>query len=133
MFSGALAIGEGRRHADAIDRVLLEAVDFLRRLDAEHVVERRGDVVDVVKLRARRLVRLDFLRPRNDQRIARAAEVGGDEFGVAERRVTGPGPAGVIHVVGLRTAEGLEAAEFIESLDLLGDWCWEFDSARAIR
>ena len=121
LFSGALAIGEGRRHADAVDRILREAVDLLRRLDADHVVERRGDVVDVVELRARRLVRLDLLRPRNDERIARAAEVGGDELGVAKGRVTGPGPAGVIHVVGQRTAEGLEAAEFIERLDLLGD------------
>ena len=35
--------------------------------------------------------------------------------------LAGPGPAGVIHVVGQRTAEGLEAAEFIEGLDLLRD------------
>ena len=90
-------------------------------LDADHIVERRGDVVDVVELRARRLVRLDLLRPRNDERVARAAEMGGDELGVAEGRAAGPGPAGVIHVVGQRTAEGLEAAEFVERLDLLGD------------
>ena len=64
---------------------------------------------------------LDLLRPRNDERIARAAEVRGDELGGAERRAAGPGPAGVIHVVGQRTAEGLEAAEFVERLDLLGD------------
>ena len=116
-----LGVVEGRRHAHAVNRVLREAVDHLWRLDAEDIVERRGDVVDVVELRARRFVRLDLLRPRNDERIARAAEMGGDELGVAERRAAGPGPAGVINVVGQRTAEGLEAAEFVERLDLLGD------------
>ena len=116
-----LRVGEAGGHADAVDGVLRETVHFLRGLDADHVIERRGDVVDVIELRARRLVGLDLLRPGNDERIARAAEVSGDEFRGAERRAAGPGPAGVIDVVGQRAAERFEAAEFVERLDLLGD------------
>jgi hypothetical protein len=69
---------EGCHHADAINRFLHLAVDDLGRRDAEDLVERRRDVVDVVKLGARGLVRLDTFGPGNDQRVARAAEVGGD-------------------------------------------------------
>ena len=100
--AGAFGVGERVGHADAVDRVLLEAVDDLRRLDAEDVVDRRHDVVDVMELRPRRLVRLDALRPGDRQRIAGAAEMRGDQLGVVERRAACPRPAGVIHVVGLR-------------------------------
>ena len=56
-----------------------------------------------------------------DHRVARAAEVRGDQLGVLERRVAGPGPAGVVHVVDLRAAERVEAAELVQRLDLLLD------------
>ncbi len=46
-------IAEGRSHAHPVDGILRKTVDRLRGLDADEVVERRGDVVDVVKLRAR--------------------------------------------------------------------------------
>ena len=91
--------------------ILLPSVDHVGRLDAEDFVDRRRDVVDVVELRSRRLVRLDPLRPRDHQRISRAAEMRGDQLGVAERRIAGPGPAGVIHVVGLGGAERVEATD----------------------
>ena len=84
-------------------------------------VDGRHDVVDVVELRARRLVGLDALRPRDDHRIARAAEMRRDELGVVERRVARPGPAGVVHAVGLGAAERVEAADLVERRDLLLD------------
>jgi hypothetical protein len=48
---------EGVGEADAVDGVLLVAVDHLRRLDAEDLVDGGNHVVDVGELRPRRLVR----------------------------------------------------------------------------
>ena len=58
-------VGDGahRSEEDAVDRVLPEAVNDPWRLDADNVVQSRHNVVDVVKLCARRLVGLDPLRP----------------------------------------------------------------------
>ncbi len=44
-----------------------------------------------------------------------------DQFRVAQRRVARPRPPGVVHVVHLRAAEFVEAAEFVHDLDLLLD------------
>ena len=71
------------------------------------------------ELSARRGVGLDFRRPADGQRVAGAAEMRGDELGRLVRRAAGPRPAGVIHVVGLRRTEHVEAAERVERLDLL--------------
>ena len=73
----------------------------------------------MVELRARRLVGLDAFRPRDGHRVARAAEVRGDELGVLKRRVAGPGPTGVVHVVDLGPAECVEPAERVQRFDLL--------------
>ena len=116
-----LGIGEGVGEAHAIHRILHEAVDDLRRLDAGDFVDGGHDVVDVVELRARRPVGLDALRPRDDHRIARAAEMRCDQLGVVERRVAGPRPAGVVHAVGLGTAQRVQAAQLVECRDLLLD------------
>ena len=97
------------------------AVDDLRRVDAEDLVDGRGDVHHMVELRTHPLVRLDSLGPGNDHRVARAPEVGGNELGGLERRAARPGPAGVIHVVGLRRAQRLEPAKFVQSGELLLD------------
>ena len=117
----ALASAKRVHHADAVDRILREAVDDLRRRDAENLVDRRHDVVDVVELRPRCLVGLDARRPRDRERIARAAEVRRDQLRVAQRRVARPRPAGVVHVVHLRAAECVEPAELVHHLDLLFD------------
>ena len=114
-------VGKCVGKAHAVHRILLEPVHDLRWLDADDLVERRHDVVDVVKLRSRRLVRPDAFGPGYDHGVARAAEVRGDEFRVVERRIAGPCPARVIHVVGLRAAEGIQAAEFVEGRELLLD------------
>ncbi len=87
--------------------------------DAEDLVDRRRDVIYVVELGPRRLIGLDALGPRDRHRITRTAEVRGDQLRVMERRVTGPRPAGVVHVVGFRTAEGVEPAQPIERGKLL--------------
>ena len=116
-----LGVGERVDNADAVDRILLEAVNYLRRLDAENLVDGRRDVVDVMELRPRRLVRLDARWPGDGHRVARAAEMRCDQLGVLERRVAGPRPAGVIHVVDLRSAERLQPADLVQRLDLLLD------------
>ncbi len=60
-------------------------------------------------------------RPGDRHRVAGAAEVGGDQLGVLEGRVAGPRPAGVVHVVGLRRAQRVQAAERLERGQLLLD------------
>jgi hypothetical protein len=57
--SGAVGRIEGVGEAHPVDRVLLVAVDHLRRRDAENLVDRGHHVVDVGELRPRGLVRLD--------------------------------------------------------------------------
>ena len=118
---GRIGVGEGGGEALAVDVHLFVAVHYLRRGDAEDFVEGGSDVGDVGELRAHRLVRLDALRPRDDKRVAGAAEVGGDELGAAERGRAGPCPARVIHVVSRGRAEGVEAAEAFEGFELLLD------------
>ena len=114
-----LRIVEGVGKADAVEWVLRDAVDHARRRDAQDVVDGRNHIVDVEELSARRGVGLDLRGPADGQRIARAAEVRGDELGRLVRRAARPGPAGVIHVVGLGRAEHVEAAERVERLDML--------------
>ena len=118
---GRLGVGKRVGHAGPVDRVLREPVDHLGRLDAENVVDRRHDVVDVVELRPRRPVGSDARGPGDRQRCARAAEVRRDELRVREGRVARPRPAGVIHVVHLRPAECVEPPEPVQCLELLRD------------
>ena len=49
-----LRIVERVGQADAVDRILRDAIDDARRSDAEDLVDRRGDVVAVMELRPRR-------------------------------------------------------------------------------
>ena len=57
--------------ASSVDRILLVTIDNLRRLGTEHFVEGRDKVVDMMKLRSRRLVGLDAFGP-----VISAARVG---------------------------------------------------------
>ena len=116
-----LGIAERVDHADAVDRILLEAVDDPRRRDLRQFVDRRDDVDHVVELRPRRRIRLDPLRPGDGHRLAGAAEVGAHQLGALVRRAARPRPSGVVHVVGLRAAERIEAAEFVQRLEVLRD------------
>ncbi len=47
--------------------------------------------------------------------------MGGDELGILERRVAGPCPAGMIHVVDLGSAERIQTTQFVQRLKLLLD------------
>ena len=55
------------------------------------------------------------------QRIARSAEMRGDELGVMERRIAGPRPSRMVHAVGLGSAQRIESADFVERFEMLGD------------
>ncbi len=119
--SRRLGVGQGVGHADAGDRVLLEAVHDTRRGDLRQLVDRRHDVDDVVELRPRRRVGLDAPGPGDGQRLAGAAEVGALELRALVGRAAGPGPGRVVHVVGLRAAQRIQAAEFLQCVDVLRD------------
>ena len=69
---------EGRQHAYAIDGILFETIDALWRRNAENFIKRWCDIVDVIKLRSRRVIGLDLFRPGNHQWVPRPAEVRGD-------------------------------------------------------
>ena len=75
----------------------------------------------MMELRTRRGVGLDAFRPRDGHRLAGAAEMRADQLGGPVGRAARPGPAGVIHVVGLRAAKRIEPAEFLQRLDVLRD------------
>ena len=64
-------------------------------------------------------VGLDALGPGDGHRLAGAAEVGTHEFRALVGSAARPCPAGVVHVVGLRAAESIEAAKFLQRLDVL--------------
>ena len=106
---------EGVRHAHAFDRLLLDAVDHLRRLDARGFEDRGHDVDDVVELVADAAGVLDAGRPRDRQALPRAAEVRRDLLGPLERRVERPRPRDRHVRVGRRRAPG------VVELELLGD------------
>src|ERR1700730_2239011 len=61
----------------------------------------------------------DFCRPADSQRIARAAEMRGDELCRLIRRTARPGPTGMIPVVRFRRTEDVEPAKRVECRDLL--------------
>ena len=103
-------IGEGIGQAGAVQRVLLEAIHGLGWADADHVVDGRRDVVDMVKLSAHLLVGLDALGPGDRHRHAGATKITRHQLGALERAFAGPGPAGVVHVGDLRAAQRLQAA-----------------------
>ena len=73
-------------------RLLLDAVDRARLRDPGHVEDRRRDVDHVGELRAQDTGVGDALRPPDDHRIARAAEVRADLLAPLERGVPGPRP-----------------------------------------
>ena len=102
---GRLGVVEGVEHADAFDRVLLDAVHRDRLGQAGRLEDRRRDVDHVVELRADLALGLDALGPVDDGAVARAAPVRGDLLGPLVGRVHGVRPAHGVVVVGLRPAE----------------------------
>ena len=80
-------------HAEALDRALLDAVDFLRLLDFRRFENGRHNVYDMVELMPDPALVLDDFRPRDRHALARAAEMRHDLLGPGERRVERPCPA----------------------------------------
>jgi hypothetical protein len=74
--AGLVRMIEAIDHADAFERQLFHAVDHVRKLHAGQFIERGRDIGDVMELRAQSAGVLDVSRPGDDQRIARAAQVG---------------------------------------------------------
>src|SRR5882757_9113410 len=112
---GCIRVGlvKGIGHADAIDWLLLDAVDNLRRLDTRGFEDRWHDVDDVVELVPYAAGVLDAVRPRDCQTLACAAEVRSDLLGPLEWRVECPRP-GDRHVrVGSCRAPGIVKLELL--------------------
>ena len=105
----------GETHA--VDGVLLDAVHCARRGDADDLVDGRDDVVHVVELRPWCRIGLDFGRPPDGHRVARAAKMRSQQLSPLVRGAAGPGPARVVHVVGLVRAECVKTAKFLERLE----------------
>ena len=106
-FRRGLGVVEAGAHADAVEVGLGVALDRLRRLDSEHVEDRRDDVDRVVILLADLTLGLDARRPRDDARVARAA-VELVALPHLERRVEGHRPAVRVMVVRLGATELVE-------------------------
>src|SRR3954467_2667523 len=64
---------ESVSHADAFDRLLLDAIDRLRRLDTGGFEDRRHDIDDVVELVAHATGIVDMAGPGDRHALSRAA------------------------------------------------------------
>jgi hypothetical protein len=62
-------------HADAFDRALVDAVDRIRRWDADRFEDGRHDVDDVMELAADATHVVDVARPGHGHALRRPAEV----------------------------------------------------------
>ena len=98
---------EGVHHAHTFDRLLRDAVDHGRRLDAGRFQDRRHDINHVVELVADAVLVLDHLRPRDRHALACSAEVRRDLLGPGERRVERPSPCHGHVRIGLVRAPGV--------------------------
>src|SRR5689334_17533520 len=64
-------------------------------------------------------VMLDVAWPDDDHRIAGSAKIGPHQLRTLERRTASPGPASMVHVIGLLGSERIEATELVQGGDLL--------------
>lgn len=91
---------KGVRHADALDRLLRDAIDQPRLRNACDVEQRRGNVDGVMKSRAQGAMVSDDFRPRHHKAVTRATEVRCNLLHPLEGRRTRPGPAhGIVVLV----------------------------------
>ena len=105
-------VSRGRRrvvervdHADALDRMLAEAVHLARLGDAGSFEHGRRHVDDVVELRAQTPALRDPLRPMDDEPVAGAAVVRRDLLRPRERGVSCHGPPRGVMVAGERATQ----------------------------
>ena len=94
-----IGIVERVEHGRSVHRLLLDAVVAVRHGQLGRFQNRRGDIADVVILAADLAFAPDALRPVDYQRVRLAAAMLA-LFEIAERRVAGHGPAGVVVRVG---------------------------------
>ena len=59
--------------------------------------------------------------PGDGQWIASTAKTRGNQLGLAERRVNGPGPSRVVYVVRLGSTQNVESTHLVHDRDLLFD------------
>src|SRR5262249_58431812 len=100
--------------ADALDRLLRDAVHHDWCGNARRLKDRRHDIDDMVELPADATLVLDLRRPRNRHALAGAAEERRDLLGPFIGRVECPGPSNRIE------REGLVGAPDIVILQLFG-------------
>ena len=108
---GRLRIGEGRRHADAFERRLRDAVDHRRLGKPGDLENGPGHVDHVMELRPDLALALDAVRPVHDRPVARAAPVRRDLLGPLVRRAQRVRPADGVVVVRLGRAEIVDLAQ----------------------
>ena len=112
VFGWGLRVTEGVGEADAFNRRLGDAANGGGRLDAQQI-EHSGHHVDGVGvLRADFAFRLDAFRPLDDEGIAGAAAIG-FALPAAERRVSRPGPAPGVMVVGGGSAKLVDGFQVV--------------------
>ena len=107
------------RHAHAVHRTLLDAVDRLRLRNAGRFEDRRSDVDDVMELTADAADVIDVARPGDGHALGRAAEVRRHLLHPFERRVERPRPwRGEMRVGAFRSPERIpEKLVFDRHLD----------------
>ena len=114
----SIGVAEAVAHGDALDRLLLDAVDVGRLSDPGRLVDSRHKVDDVVELGAQLAARSQVRRPRDREAVTGAAEVRCDLLHPLERRVERPRPGGIEVVLATRGAEVVDVFE--EPLRILG-------------
>lgn len=102
---GGLRIVERVGEAGAVDRLLLDPVDDVRRRDP-HELQDGGDDVDAVgELRPQVAPRVDPVRPRDDHRVTRATQMARHLLTPLERRVLGVRPRSRVMGGGVEAAQ----------------------------
>jgi hypothetical protein len=109
---GRGALLEDVRERDALDRTLCDAIDLLRRLDADEIEDRRHQVDGMHVLVPRLALGRESCGPVDDERIAHATFVG-LALPTLQRRVPGPRPTPGVVVVRVRSAELVDAGEVL--------------------
>ena len=119
MSFGGFRILKGVREAGAIHRLLFDAVDRLRLRNASSLEDCWANVDTVRELRAQVTLSLDSLRPGNDHRVARPAQVARHLLAPLKWRITGMRPCRRAVRRCVVATQGVDAAILLDQLQLL--------------
>ena len=111
-------VGERAGECNAVHRLLIDPVHRRRDRDARDVQDGRRDVDDVRELRAEPAGAGDPLRPVDDHRVPRAAQVRAHLLAPLERGVAGPRPRRAVMRIHELAAPGFDAAVALGELQL---------------